>query len=153
MSLDWSPLWQGLRVAAVATAVSAGIGLWLASALAGKRALAALASASQVIPAPIICYYVLALAGAWPVSRFGLMAAAILSASQVFLPGARAAFEALDPAYGNAARSLGASEWRVFSRVQVPLALRNVAIGGLSALLGVLAQLAFGYWLLGRLAR
>jgi ABC-type molybdate transport system permease subunit len=153
MSLDWSPLWQGLRVAAVATGVSAGVGLWLASALAGKRALAALASASQVLPAPVVCYYALALTGILPFSRIGLTAAAILSAAQVFLPGARAAFEALDPAYGNAARSLGASGWRVFSRVQIPLAFRAIAFGVVSAFAGVLAQLAFGYWVVERLTR
>jgi molybdate transport system permease protein len=39
---------------------------------------------------------------------------------------AHAAFRNLDPAYQDAARSLGASDWRIFWRVAIPLAYRPI---------------------------
>src|SRR5262249_13662496 len=40
---------------------------------------------------------------------------------------ARAAFESVDASYARAARNLGASEWKVFGRVAIPLARRSIA--------------------------
>jgi molybdate transport system permease protein len=40
--------------------------------------------------------------------------------------GARRPFQELDREYGNAARSLGCSEWRIFWRVMAPLGWRPI---------------------------
>jgi len=42
---------------------------------------------------------------------------------------ATAAFSALDPIYGDAARTLGASEWRIFTKVALPAAAGGIGAG------------------------
>jgi len=44
----------------------------------------------------------------------------------LLVKSARAALESIEPSYGRAARTLGASEWRVFTTVSLPLAKRSV---------------------------
>jgi ABC-type sulfate transport system permease component len=51
-----------------------------------------------------------------------------VSASFVAL-AATAAFAAIDPIYEDAARTLGAGEWRIFWRIAMPGAAANVAAG------------------------
>ena len=45
----------------------------------------------------------------------------------------RAALELVDPRLENAARTLGASEWKVFWQVSLPLAWRGIVAGGMLA--------------------
>jgi len=148
MPTDWSALWLSLRVAGLATAVSLVAGLWLGWVLLnrqfpGKRALAAVLSAALVLPAPIVCYYALAAMGRlWPVTAAGLVAAGVISAAPLLARAARTALGALDPAYGKAARSLGASDWRVWSRIELPLAARPLAAAAGMAFARLLAELA-----------
>jgi len=52
----------------------------------------------------------------------------------------RMAFAALDPLYGKAARSLGASEWRVLWRVEFPLVWRRTLAAAALAFARVLAE-------------
>ena len=54
------------------------------------------------------------------------MLAALFHSTPLLIKFTRAAFESLDPSYERAARSLGASEWKVFWRVTVPLARRSI---------------------------
>ena len=49
----------------------------------------------------------------------------------------RSAFAGLDPGYGRAARSLGASEWRVFSRIHLRLAFQPILANAAGEFLGV----------------
>jgi molybdate transport system permease protein len=53
--------------------------------------------------------------------------AALFHSAPLLIKSARAAFESIDHSYERAARTLGASEWRVFWRVTVPLARRSIA--------------------------
>src|SRR6185437_7663508 len=53
--------------------------------------------------------------------------ASTLHAIPLLVKSSRAALENIDRAYEQAARSLGASEWRLFWRVSVPLARRPIA--------------------------
>jgi len=53
--------------------------------------------------------------------------ASTLHAIPLLVKSSRAALENVDRAYERAARSLGASEWRLFWRVSVPLARRPIA--------------------------
>jgi len=52
--------------------------------------------------------------------------AAILHSFPLLVISARAALESVDRSYARAARTLGASEWRLFWRVTLPLARRSV---------------------------
>jgi len=145
-----------LRVAGISTGISVVVGLWLGWALAtreftGKRALGALSMAALALPAPVLCYYLLAVfARIWPLTEINLVAAGVLSAMPLLIRASRIAFASVDPNLGKAARSLGASGWRVFLRIELPLALRPILAAIALALVLVLAQFAAAIWIADR---
>lgn len=61
----------------------------------------------------------------WPAT---VIAAAVVAFPLMYL-SARAALEQVDPQFAQAARTLGASEWRVFREVALPLAWPGVLAG------------------------
>jgi molybdate transport system permease protein len=146
MSIDWFPLWLSLRVAVLSTAISLAAGLWIAYILAnrsfrGKEVLDAAVTLPLVLPPTVLGYYLLVLIGrASPFGKlweaiFGsplvftwkaAVVAAILHSFPLLVISARAALESVDRSYARAARTLGASEWRLFWRVTLPLARRSV---------------------------
>jgi molybdate transport system permease protein len=146
MDVNWFPLWLSLRVAAVATLVSLALGLWIAYLLAnhrfrGKEVLDALVTLPLVLPPTVLGYYLLVVLGrSSPVGHvyewaFGgplvftwqaAVVASTLHAIPLLVKSARAAFETVDRSYEKAARNLGASDWRVFWRVTLPLSRRAV---------------------------
>jgi len=75
--------------------------------------------------------------GAWlaahgmsvPDSLLGVGIAEFFVSGSFVAIAAAAAFGALDPIYGDAARTLGASEWRIFSRVALPAAAGSIGAG------------------------
>lgn len=76
--------------------------------------------------------------GHWLYERFAMdvvftwravvLALAVMS-FPLFVRTARAAFESVNPAFEEMARTLGATEWRVFFTVSLPLASRGVLAG------------------------
>jgi molybdate transport system permease protein len=146
MQIDWFPLWLSLRVAALSTIFSLALGLWLAYLLAnrnfwGKELLDALATLPLVLPPTVLGYYLLVVLGREsPLGRvyesiFGrplvftwqaAVVAATIHAFPLLVKTARAALESVDRVYEKAARNLGASDWRVFWRVTLPLARRSI---------------------------
>jgi molybdate transport system permease protein len=153
MQIDWFPLWLSLRVAGLATLFSVVLGLWLAYLLAnrdfrGKELVDALATLPLVLPPTVLGYYLLvALGRVSPLGRlyesifgqplvFTWQAAVVASTVHAFpllVKTARAALESVDRSYEKAARNLGASEWRVFWRVTLPLARRSIFAAGVLA--------------------
>jgi molybdate transport system permease protein len=146
MEIDWFPLWLSLRVAALATLISLLFGLWLAYMLAnrdfrGKELIDAAATLPLVLPPTVLGYYLLVVLGRESALGrlyesvvgqplvFTWQAAVVASTVHAFpllLKTARAALESVDRSYEKAARNLGASEWRVFWRVTLPLARRSI---------------------------
>ena len=146
MSIDWFPLWLSLRVAFVSTALAVAAGLWIAYILAnrefrGKEALDAVVTLPLVLPPTVLGYYLLVVIGrASPVGAlwekvFGsplvftwkaAVLAALLHSLPLLVKSARAALESVDRSCERAARTLGASEWRLFWRVTLPLARRQI---------------------------
>jgi molybdate transport system permease protein len=146
MQIDWFPLWLSLRVAFVSTAIAFITGLWLAYILAnrefrGKEVLDAAITLPLVLPPTVLGYYLLVLlAGNSPLGKlwesvFGsplvftwkaAVVAALLHSLPLLVKSARAALESVDRSLERAARNLGASEWRLFWRVTLPLARRSV---------------------------
>lgn len=146
MGIDWFPLWLSLRVAVISTAIALATGLWIAYILAnrdfrGKEALDAAVTLPLVLPPTVLGYYLLVLIGraspfgkAWE-AVFGAplvftwkaaVVAALLHSLPLLVKSARAAFESVDRTYERAARNLGASEWKLFWRVTLPLARRSI---------------------------
>jgi molybdate transport system permease protein len=147
MSMDWFPLWLSLEVAGAATAISLGLGLWLAWVLAnrdfqGKELLDALTTLPLALPPTVLGYYLLIVIGrnSWPGRAWEALTgaplvftwraaviASTLHAIPLLVKSSRAALESVDRDCERAARSLGAPEWRIFWRVSLPLARRPIA--------------------------
>jgi molybdate transport system permease protein len=147
MPVDWFPLWLSLEVATAATLISVALGLAVAWLLAnrnfrGKNLIDAIATLPLALPPTVLGYYLLVVIGrsswigrAWEAITgsplvFTWRAAVIAStlhAIPLLIKSSRAALESVDLACERAARSLGASEWRLFWRVSLPLASRPIA--------------------------
>lgn len=87
--------------------------------------------------------------GAWLHEQFGLdiiftwravvIALAVMSLP-LFVRAARTAFEEVNPLFEQLARTLGASEWRIFFTIALPLARRGVLAGTLLAFARALGE-------------
>jgi molybdate transport system permease protein len=145
-TIDWFPVKLSFQVSSLATAIALVFGVSLAWVLArrrfwGKEWLDAAITLPLVLPPTVLGYYLLVLLGQrsflgrahewfWGSPLTFTPAAAVVAATIHALPlmvkSVRAAFEALDQRIEDAARTLGASEMRVFLTVTLPLARRSV---------------------------
>lgn len=129
MALD--VLWLSLRYAGLAALFSIPPAGLLAYILArrqspGRDLLDAAASLPLALPPAVLVYYLLTRLGLLPVA-FTWRRAVAVSVIYTLPPVmrmARAGLTLVDHSFENAARTLGASEWRVFWRITVPLAWR-----------------------------
>ena len=152
-SIDWFPFWLSLRVACLATLISMAVGLAAAYLLVrgdfrGRNLLETVFTLPIVLPPTVLGYYLLVLLGRGsPLGQAyedvigsplvftwqAAVIAACLHATPLLVRAARAAFQSVDHTLENAARSLGAAEWRVFWRVTLPLAKRSIAAAAVFA--------------------
>lgn len=146
MSIDWFPLWLSLRVAALSTLIALALGLWFgwlltARPFRGRDFLDAGVTLPLVLPPTVLGYYLLILLGRQsPLGKlyeavFGeplvftwkaAVVAALLHSAPLLIKFSAAALENVPRRYAKAARSLGASEWRVFWSVTLPLAWNQI---------------------------
>src|SRR6202166_2592309 len=146
--MDWSPLWISLATSVAATAITLAAGL-AAAVWRERRTGAAMALVDGicllplVLPPTVVGFLLLLLFGrngplgkllyqfratvvfSWPAT---VIAAAVVAFPLMYLT-ARAALEQVDPHFLQAARTLGASEWRVFREIALPLAWPGVLAG------------------------
>jgi len=146
--MEWSPLWLSLATSITATALTLVAGV-AAAAWRERRSgpLLALVDAifllPLVLPPTVVGFLLLLLFGrngpmgkllllfgativfSWPAT---VIAAAVVSFPLMYVT-ARAALEQVNPHFTQAARTLGASEWRVFREVTLPLAWPGVLAG------------------------
>jgi molybdate transport system permease protein len=145
--MNWHPLWLSLEVAVAATLVSLVLGLWLAwlfvnREFRGRELLDALTTLPLALPPTVLGYYLLVVLGrnswigrAWEAmtgsplvfTAKAAVIAAALHAIPLVVKSSRAALESIDRACERAARSLGATEWRLFWKVSLPMARRPIA--------------------------
>ena len=146
-SIDWFPLWLSLRVAGIATLIVLTLGTAIAYLLShktfrGKEAADSLITLPLVLPPTVLGYYLLVLLGRNSglghiyESLFGqplvftwqaAVVAAVLHSAPIYIKSARTVLEAVDYRFEWVAHSLGASEWRTFSRVTLPLSWRGLS--------------------------
>ncbi len=142
------PLGISLRVAGLATLIAFAVAILAAWALARRRGplpavLDALCTLPLVLPPTVLGYYLILLVGrrglfGQALADLGIQLmfswqGAVVAATVVIFPliykSARAALEGVDARYEDAARTLGATETRVFLSVSLPLAWRGVFAG------------------------
>ena len=148
ISQDLSPLWISLATSVTATAITMIAGI-AAAAWRQRRTgplspiVDAIFLLPLVLPPTVVGFALLLLFGrngplgklllgvgatvvfSWPAT---VIAAAVVSFPLMYLTS-RAALDQVDPHFLQAARTLGATEWRVFRRVALPLAWPGVLAG------------------------
>jgi molybdate transport system permease protein len=144
-----APLLLSFQVSLLATLLAGVLGVALAGMLArrrfpGAQLLDALLNAPLVLPPTVLGYYLLVLLGRSSAlgrayealtgssivfTRTGATCAAALAALPFVARSARAALEAVEPRFGEAAATLGAPPLRAFVRVLLPLASRGILAG------------------------
>ena len=146
-SIDWFPLFLSLRVAAISSFLVITIGTYIAYLLShktfrGKNLVDTLITLPLVLPPTVLGYYLLVLLGRPTLfgrayqALFGqplvftwqaAVVAAFLHCAPLYIKAAKAVLESVDYRYEWAAQSLGASEWRTFWNITLPLARNGLA--------------------------
>ena len=170
MEFDYSPLWISLKSAAIATFITFFLGIaaarWMLSTpIKSKAIIESIFIAPLVLPPTVVGFLLLLLFGKnGPIGQFimqfGLNViftwqAAAITATVVAFPlmykTALAAFEQIDPNLLNAARTLGASEWRVFWQIMLPLAKPGILAGTILAFTRALGEFGATLMLAGNI--
>jgi molybdate transport system permease protein len=168
--MDWSPLWISIATSVTATAVTLIVGLAAAAWRESRRGPAmALVDGifllPLVLPPTVVGFLLLLLFGrkgplgklflsfgativfSWPAT---VIAAAVVAFPLMYLT-ARAALEQVDPTLLQAARTLGATEWRVFREVALPLAWPGVLAGAILSFARALGEFGATLMLAGNI--
>jgi molybdate transport system permease protein len=146
MNFDLSPAWISIKITFTATSIIFFLGLFTAWWMTNYRGkwqglLDGIFTLPLVLPPTVAGFGILLLIGKnGPIGNFlnifGLNIvfswyAAVIAATVVAFPlmykTSRGAFEQIDPNILNAARTLGASEWKVFWKITVPMAWPGIA--------------------------
>ncbi len=148
---EWTAIWLSLRVAVVATICALPVAVAVAYPLArkqfpGRQLLNGLVHMPLVLPPVVTGYLLLVLFGqTGPIGGFlndtfgitlafrwtGAALAAAIMAFPLMVRAIRLAIEAVDQGLEEAASTLGASRWRIFSTVTLPLILPGVLAGAI----------------------
>ena len=147
--MDWYPLMNSLRIAAISTAVVFFLGIaaahWIAKLpRAVKGVLDVVLTLPLVLPPTVVGWLLLLLLGpkrplgAWAQSALGLklvmtwwsaIFATVVVAFPLMYRTARGAFESFDQNLADAGRTLGRSNAWVFWRVQMPCCKQGILAG------------------------
>lgn len=158
--MDWYPLYNSVRIAAVSTVIVYFLGIFLANVVARaprvvKGVLDVVLTLPLVLPPTVVGYLLLRVfgprrtVGAWLLSTFGIKLtmvwyAAILATVVVSFPlmyrTARGAFESFDENLADAARTLGRSERWIFWRVKMPYCQQGIVAGAVLAFARALGE-------------
>ncbi len=148
---EWTAIWLSLRVAVVATICALPLAVAVAYLLArkrfpGRQLLNGLVHMPLVLPPVVTGYLLLVLFGqTGPIGGFlndtfgitlafrwtGAALAAAIMAFPLMVRAIRLAIEAVDQGLEEAASTLGASRWRIFRTVTLPLILPGVLAGAI----------------------
>ena len=158
--MDWYPLFNSLRIAAISTAAVFFLGILAAYYIARlprlvKGALDVVLTLPLVLPPTVVGWLLLVLLGpnrplgAWVLEHLGVRLvmtwwSAIFAAAAVAFPlmyrTARGAFESFDPALAEAGRTLGRSNTWIFWRVRMPVCRQGILAGAVLAFARALGE-------------
>lgn len=148
---EWAAIGLSLRVSLVATLVALPLAIWVAYLLArktfpGRQLLNGIVHLPLVLPPVVTGYLLLVVFGQQgPIGTvlrdvFGISLAfrwtgAALAAGIMAFPlmvrAIRLAIEAVDPGLEEAAATLGASRWRIFTTITLPLVYPGILAGAI----------------------
>lgn len=157
--MDWYPLLNSLRIAAVSCAVVFFLGIlcaWYAAGLprAAKGVLDTILTLPMVLPPTVCGYFLLVLFGVKRplgafLARFGVRFVmtwygGVLAASAVAFPlmyrTARGAFESFDETLAYSAQTLGLSNAFIFWRIRMPACRQGILAGAVLAFARALGE-------------
>lgn len=147
--MDWFPLWNSIRVAALATLIVFFTGIFAAYSIARlprlvKGALDVVLTLPLVLPPTVVGYLLLRvlgpkrIVGTWLLERFGVKVvmtwwSAVIATAVVSFPlmyrTARGAFEAFDEELAYAGQTLGLSNTYIFWHVRMPCCRQGILAG------------------------
>jgi molybdate transport system permease protein len=159
MTVDLSPVWISVETSVTATIITLLLGtataVWRANRRGpGPALLDGIFLLPLVLPPTVVGFILLLIFGrngplgrlllhfgatlvfSWPAT---VIAAAVVSFPLMYL-SVRASLEQVDPNLLQAARTLGASEWRVFQRIALPLAWPGILAGTILAFARALGE-------------
>ncbi|MDP4110217.1 MAG: molybdate ABC transporter permease subunit [Bacillota bacterium] len=150
--MDLSPIWISMKTAAVSIVITFFLGIFAAWAVfrirsvKWKTVIDGVLTLPLVLPPTVIGFFLLYILGVRrPLGRFFVeffgvkiafsWAAAVIAAVVISFPlmyrSARGAFELVDRDLTAAARTLGMSEWKIFTRVLCANAVPGILSGGI----------------------
>ena len=158
--MDWFPLWNSLRIAAISTAIIFFLGIFAAYYIAKlprgvKGVLDVVLTLPLVLPPTVVGWLLLMLLGpkrplgAWVLETFGVKLvmtwpSAIFATAAVVFPlmyrTARGAFEAFDETLAQAGQTLGLSNTYIFWRIRMPCCRQGILAGTVLAFARALGE-------------
>ncbi len=158
--MDWYPLLNSLRIAAISTAAVFFLGIFAAHYIAKlprlvKGVLDVVLTLPLVLPPTVVGWLLLVLLGPrrpiglWVIETFGVrltmnwwsaVFATIVVAFPLMYRTARGAFESFDQNLAHAGRTLGRSETWIFWRVQMPVCKQGILAGTVLAFARALGE-------------
>lgn len=166
--MDWYPLYNSLRIAAVSSVIVFFLGIWAACQAARlpralKGILDVILTLPLVLPPTVVGYFLLLLFGNRRplgifLQQFGVKFVmnwygGILAASVVAFPlmyrTARGAFESFDETLALAGRTLGLSETFIFWRIRMPACRQGIIAGAVLAFARALGEYGATSMLIG----
>ena len=160
ISLDWYPLWNSLRIAAISTVIIFFLGILAAYYVAKlprlvKGVLDVVLTLPLVLPPTVVGYFLLRLLGPkrtiglWFLEMFGLRLtmvwySAVFASAVVAFPlmyrTARGAFESFDMNLAYTGQTLGRSNTWIFWRVRMPCCKQGIIAGTVLAFARALGE-------------
>ena len=167
--MDWYPLYNSLRIAAISTVAVFFLGIFAAYYIAKlprlvKGVLDVVLTLPLVLPPTVVGWLLLCLLGpkrplgAWVLETFGVklvmtwwsaIFATVVVAFPLMYRTARGAFESFDHNLADAGRTLGRSNAWVFWRVQMPVCKQGILAGTVLAFARALGEYGATSMLIG----
>ena len=158
--MDWFPLWNSLRIAAISTVLIFFLGIAAAYCIAKlpkliKGVLDVILTLPLVLPPTVVGYLLLRLLGprriigAWALETFGVrlvmvwwsaIFAAVVVAFPLMYRTARGAFESFDETLSQSAQTLGLPNAWIFWRVRMPCCRQGILAGTVLAFARALGE-------------
>ena len=168
MNIDWYPLWNSLRIAAVSCVLVFFTGIFFAYFAAKlprvvKGVLDVILTLPMVLPPTVCGYFLLLIFGVKrPLGVFllqfgirfvmtwygGILAAAVVAFPLMYRT-ARGAFESFDKTLAYAGQTLGLSNWTIFWRIRMPACRQGILAGTVLAFARALGEYGATSMLIG----